>query len=85
MGCVDEAVAVLLSRIGGDAGLEDTNVGAVVAFDTFRESSVGGGAIRGLGASLLTLTRLPIDEIRCLTLAKVRMTIVRDFILYIAR
>jgi hypothetical protein len=71
---------VLPSKFGGDVGREDTIVGAVVKFETLRASNEGGGASSGLGASAVLLTRLPIDEIRCLTLAIVRPTIVRDFI-----
>ena len=43
------------------------------------ESRANGGARRGLGDSLVVLTRLPMEEIRALTLENVRLTTVRDF------
>ena len=45
------------------------------------EAIGSGGASSGFGLSLLMLTRLPMDEIRFLTLAKVRPTTVRDFMM----
>jgi hypothetical protein len=43
------------------------------------ESTKGGGARRGLGLSVVVVTRLPKEEMRFLTLENVRPMTVRDF------
>ena len=73
-GMLFEGGVVLPSRL--EAGCSGAGVGTEVVV---LEPNADEGARRGLGLSVVELTRLPMEEMRLFTFASVRPTTVRDF------